>query len=249
MTQLFQDAMAICRHFHKPDLFLTMTANPKWPEIIHSLFPGQTATDCPDIVLQVFEQKKKALLKLIDNGFFGTTVAHIHTIKFQKRGLPHIHLLIFLYPQHRIRDSYHINSMISAQLPDPQLQPLLYAKVTKYMLYSPCGIDNPQAKCMVNGKCSKHFPKEYRERTDWAEDSYSLYARPNNGLVFERNGARFTNQYVIPYCPQLLLLFDCHLNVEIFAELGTVKYLSKYIYKGPDRATMEISGGMCKGIS
>jgi len=26
--------------------------------------------------------------------------------------------------------------------------------------------------------------------------------------------------------------------------LGTVKYLSKYIYKGSDRATMEISGGM-----
>ena len=87
MTQLFQDAMAICRHFHKPDLFLTMTANLKWPEIIHSLFPGQTATDHPDIVSWVFEKKKKALLKLIDNGFFGTTVAHIHTIEFQKRGL------------------------------------------------------------------------------------------------------------------------------------------------------------------
>jgi len=41
---------------------------------------------------------------------------------------------------------------------------------------------------MVNGKCSKHFPKEYRERIDWAEDSYPLYARPNNGLVFEHNG-------------------------------------------------------------
>ena len=49
---------------------------------------------------------------------------------------------------------------------------------------------------------------------------------------------------VVPYCPQLLLLFDCHLNVEISAGLGTVKYLSKYIYKGPDRATMEISGGV-----
>jgi len=48
---------------------------------------------------------------------------------------------------------------------------------------------------------------------------------------------------VVPYCPQLLL-FDCYLNVEISARLGTVKYLSKYIYKGPDRATMEISGGM-----
>jgi len=98
MTQLFQDAMTICRHFHKPDLFLTMTANPKWPEIIHSFFSGQTATNRPDIVSQVFEQKKKAFLKLIDNGFFGTTVAHIHTIEFQKRGLPHIYLFIFLYP-------------------------------------------------------------------------------------------------------------------------------------------------------
>jgi len=55
MTQLFQDAIAICRHFHKPDLFLTMTANPKWPEIVQSLFSGQTATDHPDIVLWVFE--------------------------------------------------------------------------------------------------------------------------------------------------------------------------------------------------
>ena len=191
MTQLFQDTMAICRHFHKLDLFLTMTANPKWPEIIHSLFPGQTATHRSDIVSRVFEQKKKAL-----------------------------------------------------QLPDPQLQLLLFAKVTKYMLHGPCGVDNPQAKCMVNGKYSKHFPKEYRERTDWAKDSYLLYARPDNGLVFEHNGARFTNQYVVPYCPQLLLLFDCHLNIEISTRLGTVKYLSKYIYKGPDRATMEISGGM-----
>ena len=48
---------------------------------------------------------------------------------------------------------------------------------------------------------------------------------------------------MVPYCPQLFL-FDYHLNVEISAGLGTVKYLSKYIYKGPDIATMEISGGM-----
>jgi len=134
--------------------------------------------------------------------------------------------------------------MISAQLPDPQLQPLLYAKVIKYMLHGSCGANNPQAKYMVNGKCSKCFPKRYRERTDWTENSYPLYARPNNGLVFEHNRARFTNQYVVSYCPQLLLLFDCYLNVEIFARLRTVKYLSKYIYKGPDRATTKISGGM-----
>jgi len=221
-----------------------MTANPKWPEILHGLFPSQTATDRPDIVSWVFEQKKKALLKLIDNGFFGTTIAHIYIIELQKRDLPHIHLLIFLYSQDRIRDPYHINSMISAQLPDPQLQLLLYAKVTKYMLHGPCEADNPQAKYIVNGKYNKYFPKDYRERIDWAKDSYPLYARLDNGLVFECNGARFTNQYMVPYCPQLFLLFDYYLNVEISAGLRTVKYLSKYIYKGPDRATMEISSGM-----
>ena len=134
--------------------------------------------------------------------------------------------------------------MISAQLPDPQLQPLLYAKVIKYMLHGPCGVDNPQAKCMVNGQCSKCFPKDYRKRTDQAEDSYPLYARPNNGLVFECNRARFTNQYVVSYCPQLLLFFDCHINIEVSTGLGTIKYLSKYIYKGSDRTTIEISSGV-----
>ena len=142
MTQLFQDAIAICRYFHKPDLFLTMTTNSKWSEIVQSLFPEQIATDCPNIILWVFEQKKKALLKLIDNSFFGTTVVHIHTIEFQKRGLLYIHLLIFLHLQDHIQDSHYINSMISVQLPDSQLQPLLYTKVTKYILYGPYGIDN-----------------------------------------------------------------------------------------------------------
>jgi len=83
--------------------------------------------------------------------------------------------------------------MILAQLPDPQLQLLLYAKVTKYMLHSPHGVDNPQAKCIVNRQYSKCFPKDYRKRTDQAEDSHLLYTRSDNGLVFECNGTRFIN--------------------------------------------------------
>jgi len=47
----------------------------------------------------MFLSKKKALLKLIDSGFFGIFVAYIYTIEFQKRGLSHIYLLIFLHPQ------------------------------------------------------------------------------------------------------------------------------------------------------
>ena len=46
----FQDAMAIVRNYHKPDLFITMTCNPRWPEITSGLAPGQTAQDRPDLV-------------------------------------------------------------------------------------------------------------------------------------------------------------------------------------------------------
>jgi len=49
MLQNYQDAMAIVAKFGKPDLFITMTCNPKWREIEENLLPGQQASDRPDI--------------------------------------------------------------------------------------------------------------------------------------------------------------------------------------------------------
>jgi hypothetical protein len=168
MGQLFQDFMAICRAFQKPDLFLTMTANPNWPEIQDALLEEklpdptsnthrrkQIASDRPDIVACVFEQKKNALLKDIRGGALGKVVANIHTIEFQKRGLPHMHLLIFLDPTNKIHNAHDIDSIVSAQIPDPVTQPLLYETVTNCMVHGPCGNIKPKAKCMVDKKCSK----------------------------------------------------------------------------------------------
>jgi len=45
MQQLLQDSLAICRENKKPDLFLTMTANGNWQEIVKNILPGQTATN------------------------------------------------------------------------------------------------------------------------------------------------------------------------------------------------------------
>ena len=33
MHKCLQDALTLTSRFHKPDLFITMTANPKWSEI------------------------------------------------------------------------------------------------------------------------------------------------------------------------------------------------------------------------
>jgi hypothetical protein len=41
--------------------FTTMTVNPRCPEILDQLLPGQIAFDRPDIVNRIFHAKKKQL--------------------------------------------------------------------------------------------------------------------------------------------------------------------------------------------
>jgi hypothetical protein len=64
-----------------------MTTNPKWREIEENLFPGQQASDRPDLVSRVFELKKKAMLDdVLNKQVFGLAVAYVWVIEFQKRG-------------------------------------------------------------------------------------------------------------------------------------------------------------------
>ena len=91
----FQDGMAICRKFRKPDLFITFTCNPKWVEITRELREGETVEDRPDIVARVFKLKKDQLMRDLKSGMvFGKVVAFLWVIEFQKRGLPHAHILL-----------------------------------------------------------------------------------------------------------------------------------------------------------
>lgn len=59
MQQNFQDALAVCRHIGHPDIFLTMTTNPTWPEILEmmKIIPFGTPVDNPDIISRVFKLK------------------------------------------------------------------------------------------------------------------------------------------------------------------------------------------------
>ncbi|XP_065061666.1 uncharacterized protein LOC135688676 [Rhopilema esculentum] len=97
MQQNYQDAMTIVTKFGKPDIFLTMTANPNWPEVRENLLPHQTANDRPDVISRVFHLKLKELLcDLLERNVLGHVVAYVYTIELQKRGLPHAHMVVFL---------------------------------------------------------------------------------------------------------------------------------------------------------
>jgi hypothetical protein len=162
MIQNCQDALAINHHFHGADPFITITANPNWPEVTWELLPGQSASDRPDLVVHVFHAKVTQLLNDLEkHGVMGRAVARVWTIEFQKCGLPHMHLILFLAPEHKLRTPEDIDSLISAEFPDEHEKPELYELVKKFMVHNPCGTQNPQSPCMDKNKCSKSFPKPF----------------------------------------------------------------------------------------
>ena len=58
-----QGGMAILREYRKPDLFITMTCNPKWPEIQDHIKEGHKSQDRPDLVARAFKLKKDQLMR------------------------------------------------------------------------------------------------------------------------------------------------------------------------------------------
>ena len=240
MINNYHDAMTICRRYGNPDLFITFTCNVKWPEILRDLqnIPGYKAEDRPDLVVRVFNQKLKSLISYVKSGVpFGKVDAHVSTIEFQKRGLPHSHMLFWLQKKNKCYTATDIDSIISAEIPDKLVDPKLYDIVGQFMVHGPCGISNRKSPCMIDGKCSKFFPKSFNFATTFGSDSSPMYRRRDDPSVFiEKNGFRFDNRHVVPYNAELLKKFNAHINMECCSHSMLIKYLFKYITKGPDRA-------------
>ncbi|XP_071740091.1 uncharacterized protein [Rutidosis leptorrhynchoides] len=186
--------MALCREFDNPDLFITFTSNLRWPEIeeMLSYIEGQRAPDRPEIVARLFKQKLDAMMAdIMKAHVFGTCEAGIYIIEFQKRGLPHVHMLFWLTPDFKCKTPEEIDDIISAKIPSETEDPTAFKAVTDYMLHGPCGGNILDAPCIID--------KRY-----------------------------------------LLLIYNTHINVEWCNRSRAIKYLFKYLNKGPDRATILI---------
>src|SRR5581483_4872710 len=170
----------------------------------------------------------------------GKVIAHVHVIEFQKRGLPYAHILMVLSPEDKPKTPEDFDELVSAEIPDKNLQPLLYETISKNMVHGPCGLLNPNSPCMVEGKCSKHYPREYVETTTINKFGYPIYRRRNNGRTVTNKGITVDNRWIVPYNPYLSQKYNCHINVEICSSIRSIKYLYKYVYKGHDRVIISI---------
>ncbi|KAL6579333.1 hypothetical protein OROMI_009549 [Orobanche minor] len=162
MIQNHQDAMAICKWYGFPDLFITITCNPKWPEISRYLASVKSnPKNRPDIFYRVFKMKLDVLIKdLKDHGLLGKTQAVIYMVEFQKRGLPHAHILLFLHRDNKIPSPTDVDRIISAEIPSNTDNQKLYEAVKSFMIHGPCGTYNKDSPCMLDGKISHVYAEK-----------------------------------------------------------------------------------------
>ncbi|XP_074323863.1 uncharacterized protein LOC141660775 [Apium graveolens] len=220
MTQYFKDSLVICRTLGHPSLFLTMTTNTKWPKIQSMLkyMPSVDIVDAPDVVARVFKMKVYQLMDMIKKkNCFGRCIGAMHVIEFQKRGLPNTHILIWLHPDDRPKTTEQIDKMVSAEIPDPEIDPVGYNVVNNYMIHGPYGI------ILI------HF---------FDECGFPIYKRRRTGITINKKGVNLDNRCVVPFNRDILVHFQCHMNLEICNNSRSLKYLFKYCLKGHDTATM-----------
>lgn len=223
-SQQIADSLTIAAERGNPSFFITMTCNPDWPEIQARLRPGQDFSDIPLIVNRVFKQKLTCLLRTLRHMFpnAGGVRYIIQCIEFQKRGLPHAHILIKY-----LRDcvsATDIDMVVSAEIPQDAADAAL---VRKFMLHHhPSSTSGASKYCQTvlpdgSRKCRFHYPMPLQESTTIDSEGRVHYRRRKPG-----------DEMVVPYCLPLLRKFQCHINVEVASTSHLFQYIFKYIHKG-----------------
>ncbi|KAL3119856.1 hypothetical protein niasHT_005916 [Heterodera trifolii] len=199
----YADLMTMVRHLGAPTWFVTFTGNPKWPEVEEALRVRQNYAHRPDIVCRIFMDKAAEFIKdVTERGVLGKVAGWCYSVEHQKRGMPHIHMLLILERGVRINTPQQVDEYVCARIPtlppsadqspEAHQQRRLWHYVTSMMLHD-CN-----AACLEGSRCRKHFPKPYSDRTELSEVRYTNYVRippDETDAFFGRAGGHDDNQH------------------------------------------------------
>ena len=121
----------------------------------------------------------------------------VYTVEFQKRGLPHAHIVLWLADEDKLKTPEDIDEVICAEIPDEETDTIGYRAVSQLMMHGPCGEANPKCPCMFRGRCGKHFPKPFSNSTTINNDGYALYRRRNTQRTVKCNNIYLDNRFAI----------------------------------------------------
>ena len=246
-SEQIADGLALAASFGPPTFFATFTCNPHWPEITSQLRAGQQYHDVPVVVARVFKQRFSHFLKTLSSMFpnAGGRQYIVYSTEFQKRGLPHCHVLIKFDADCIL--PVDIDNIVSAEIPD---DPNDAALVHTHMMHShPSPLQPPSRYCQREDSsghvCRFSYPQPLQEMTSVDTSGKVHYRRRNQH-----------DQMVVPYSLSLLRMYECHINLEVASAVHLFQYIFKYIHKGicidgcyisslrmyvgPDRARVQI---------
>ena len=260
LRSLARNALALVSEYGRPSLFITLTCNPNWPEIIEQLLPGQTAFDRGDIVCQVFYRKLQALLANLRQGkYFPIKNSlkqwhkiqyEVRVIEYQRRGLPHAHIVL-KFENHIHMPVYEnkkelakwIDYHITAEYPKTvnDLDPLEnnekyendleYSEIVKAHMLHKCISENNGGCLNEANVCAKGYDKNVTNNvTTFDHKGFPQYKR-----------STIKSLNVVPHNKLLLKDWNGHANVEFAGSTYTVIYLYKYLFKGNKKVKMRLN--------
>jgi len=253
MAALAKNALILVSEFGCPHVFITLTCNPKWPEIVSQLLVDQTAFDRPDVTAVVFKSRLDQLKMNIRKGkyFDGLGITYIfHVIEYQYRGLPHAHMVIRLDDGLDIDEANRdvlidfVNRNFVAEMPrfEGEEHQNVYANdghpaftnEYKEMAVKTVRMNNTH-KCStaING-CKKDADAKCKRGYSRDEIISETYVNEvTNRIVYRRRTDKDLS--IVPYNLQMLMDWDSHINVEYSGSAYCALYLYKYCYKGAAR--------------
>jgi hypothetical protein len=234
LSALMEDTLAVTSAYGKSTLFVTLTCNPKWKEIQDALEAGQDWTDRPDVVCRVFKLKLQEFMHDLRKGtFFKDKIGRawgskytLHVIEFQKRGLPHAHILVRLDGDEADipKRGVDVDRIIQAHMP-----PLVHGHSAG------CNCDDHRLRRLVqehmchrcvkgmcfseeDPRCKRRYPKDTNvEETTADESGYPLYRRTCR-----------EDEFVVPYNRIALLKYETHVNFELVSTAWVIKYVVRW---------------------
>ena len=141
--------------------------------------------------------------------------------------MPHAHILIWLHDK---ITSNEIDDVISAEIPDENVDKGLYGILEKNMIHGPCGALKEKSPCMAKVRCTKQYPRLLVPNTITGNDGYQQYRRKSTedggktAMIKKRNGTTIEvdTQWVVPYSPLLSKTFNANINVEYCYSVKTI---------------------------
>ena len=113
--------------------------------------------------------------------------------------MPHAHIIVWMHAA-SAPQPHNYDEFLSAEIPDVATHPTLHRMVTSRMLHGFC---HAGKQCYQQGRCSKHYPKEFSDVTRVDVGSHRIVYRRRapgaGGNVFARGDHVYNNANVVSY--------------------------------------------------